>query len=77
MIAHGKLPKDEWYQFSCMIKGIDFSDEAVIEKFQKKMTLLFLKCSKESKGPVNIASVTLTKGLLKPPYYPEKVEMIG
>ena len=68
-------PMDGWYEFSCMIKGIDFHNEDEQEMFRKKITLACLEMVKETGKEIRVASVSATMGTMRQPTNPETISI--
>lgn len=64
---------DGWYEFSCMIKGVDFHNEDIQEIFRKKIILACLEMVEETGKPIKVACVSATLGTIREPLNPETV----
>lgn len=67
--------KDGWYEFSGMIKGVDFMDEEIVDELRKKITIAFLEIVKKTGKAITVATVSVTKGTTKEIYSPSTVDI--
>ena len=67
--------KNDWYEFSMMIQGVDFlHDEPVLEDFQRKIKLAMLDLVNKHDLSIKIASASLTINTKREIHNPETVE---